>query len=36
LLVSAATAAALVGVPLVSERRLIDQGDGGGPVSAAA
>jgi hypothetical protein len=36
LLMSAGDAAALVGVPLVSERLLIDQGDGDGPASAAA
>jgi hypothetical protein len=36
LLMSAGDAAALVGVPLVSERLLIDDSNGGGPVSAAA
>jgi hypothetical protein len=36
LLMPAGEAAALVGVPLVSERLLIDQGDGDGPSSAAA
>jgi hypothetical protein len=36
LLVEAGDAAALVGVPLVSERRLIDSGGGAKPVSAPA
>jgi hypothetical protein len=36
LLMAAGDAAALVGVPLVSERLLIDQGNGDGPASAAA
>ena len=37
MLIPASEAARMVGVPLVSERRRIDEGDGGdGPVTAAA